>query len=198
MIERYSTPQMAAVWSEQHKLTIWREVEILVVEAWAQLGVASQEAAAAASMAPEVDLVAWKEREAVTHHDVAAFVDLLAASVGEGGEWIHYGLTSSDVLDTASGVLLKQSGELLLEGVAELLSQLGELTQPYGIELVRMELQKPPRPLVPDIETLDRLVISVEKVPELAAQIEGDLFRDFEREVTSTAIGEHVARRLRR
>lgn len=126
MIERYSTPQMAAVWSEQRKLAVWREVEILVVEAWAQLGVAPQEAAAAASKAPEVDITEWKEREATTHHDVAAFVDLLGASVGEGGEWIHYGLTSSDVLDTAAGVLLKQSGELLLEAVAELFDTVKE------------------------------------------------------------------------
>jgi adenylosuccinate lyase len=131
MIERYSTPQMAAVWSEQRKLAVWREVELLVVEAWAELGVAPTTAATSASMSPEVDLTAWKELEAVTHHDVAAFVDLLAASVGEGGEWIHYGLTSSDVLDTASGVLLKQSGELLLEGVAELFETVKEKALEY-------------------------------------------------------------------
>ena len=131
MIERYSTPQMTAVWSEQRKLAVWREVEVLVVEAWAQLGVAPETAAASAAKAPEVDIVAWKEREAITHHDVAAFVDLLAASVGEGGEWIHYGLTSSDVLDTASGVLLKESGELLLEAVAELFDTVKEKALEY-------------------------------------------------------------------
>jgi len=120
MIERYSTPEMTAVWSEDRKLEVWREVEILVVEAWVQLGVAPRQAAESARRTPEVDAAAWKEREAVTHHDVAAFVDLLAESVGEGGEWIHYGLTSSDVLDTASGVLLRQSGELLLQAVSEL------------------------------------------------------------------------------
>lgn len=131
MIERYSTPRMAAVWSEQHKLAVWRAVEVLVVEAWVQLGVAPEESAAAAASSPEVDIVAWKEREAVTHHDVAAFVDLLAASVGEGGEWIHYGLTSSDVLDTASGVLLNESGELLLEAVAELFDTVKEKALEY-------------------------------------------------------------------
>ena len=120
MIERYSTREMTAVWSEQRKLQVWREVEILVVEAWVRLGVAPTEAAEAARRTPEVDAAAWKEREAVTQHDVAAFVDLLTESVEEGGEWIHYGLTSSDVLDTASGVLLKQSGELLLGALAEL------------------------------------------------------------------------------
>ncbi len=107
MIERYSTPEMNAVWSEQRKLAVWKEVETLVVEAWAELGVAPSEAAQAARRAPEVDAAAWKEREAVTHHDVAAFVDLLSASLDDGGEWIHFGLTSSDVLDTASGVVLR-------------------------------------------------------------------------------------------
>lgn len=120
MIERYSTAEMTTVWSESRKLSVWRDVEVLVVEAWVELGVAPVEAAEAARKSPLVDIKAWKEREAVTHHDVAAFVDLLAESVDTGGEWIHYGLTSSDVLDTASGVLLKESGELLLAGVAAL------------------------------------------------------------------------------
>lgn len=120
MIERYSTPEMTAVWSETRKLEKWREVEVLVVEAWAKLGVAPQEAAIAAAASPQVDAAEWKEREALTHHDVAAFVDLLAESVETGGEWIHYGLTSSDVLDTASGALLKESGQLLLSSLSEL------------------------------------------------------------------------------
>lgn len=120
MIERYSTPEMTAVWSEERKLAAWREVELLVVEAWVRLGVAPQSAADRARSSPEVDPVAWKDREALTHHDVAAFVDLLAAAVGEDGEWIHYGLTSSDVLDTALGSLLKESGALLIGSVEAL------------------------------------------------------------------------------
>ncbi len=120
MIERYSTPEMTAVWSELRKLAVWKEVETLVVEAWVDLGVAPQGAADAARRAPDVDPDEWKARESVTHHDVAAFVDLLAASVPDGSEWIHFGLTSSDVLDTAGGILLKESGELLLEAVSDL------------------------------------------------------------------------------
>ncbi|MDK1017870.1 MAG: adenylosuccinate lyase [Actinomycetota bacterium] len=126
MIERYSTPEMTAVWSEARKLAAWREVEVLVVEAWVRQGVAPREAAESARRTPEVDPTAWRERENVTNHDVAAFVDLLTESVGDGGEWIHYGLTSSDVLDTASGVLLKESGELLLDAVAELFAMVKE------------------------------------------------------------------------
>ncbi len=120
MIERYSTPEMAALWSEERKLATWRDIEILVVEAWADLGVAPRTAVEAALRSPQVDPVAWKERERVTNHDVAAFVDLLADSVGPGGEWIHFGLTSSDVLDTATGVLLRDAGTLLLSALADL------------------------------------------------------------------------------
>lgn len=122
MIERYSTPSMSEVWSEERKLAVWREVEILVVEAWVELGTAPQEAAIGARSTPEVDPQEWKEREAVTHHDVAAFVDLLASSASTGGEWIHFGLTSSDVLDTANGVLLAEAGQLLLTALEELFS----------------------------------------------------------------------------
>ena len=120
MIDRYSTEQMSVVWSNTRKLAVWKEVETLVVEAWSDIGVAPESAATAARNAPEVDPVAWLEREAVTHHDVAAFVDLLAESVADGAEWIHFGLTSSDVLDTAGGVLLKESGELLLDALSDL------------------------------------------------------------------------------
>ena len=120
MIERYSLPAMASVWSEEHKLAVWKEVESLVVEAWVDLGIAPSVAADAIRRTPEVDPVAWKEREAVTHHDVAAFVDLLAESVEVGGEWVHFGLTSSDVLDTASGVILRDAADLLIEGISSL------------------------------------------------------------------------------
>ena len=120
MIDRYSTEAMTAVWSDERKLAVWKEVETLVVEAWADIGVAPRSAAEAARNAPPVDANAWLEREAITHHDVAAFVEILSESVEDGSEWIHFGLTSSDVLDTANGVLLNESGVLLLSAVATL------------------------------------------------------------------------------
>ncbi len=120
MIERYSLPEMKAVWSEENKLRIWKEVETLVVEAWADHGVAPAGAASAIRAAPEVDVTTWKEREAVTNHDLAAFVDVLASTVSEGGEWVHYGLTSSDVVDTAQGVMMREAADLLLTRVIEL------------------------------------------------------------------------------
>jgi len=120
MIPRYSLPEMSAIWSEERKLAVWQEVEALVVEAWSELGVAPPEAAAAVRRAAPVDPAAWKEREAITNHDLAAFVDLLAENTGPGGEWAHYGLTSSDVLDTAQGVLLNEAAGLLLEETGHL------------------------------------------------------------------------------
>ena len=120
MIERYSLPEMAAVWSEERKLAVWKDVETRVLEAWVDQGVAPEAAAAALRRAPEVDPAAWKARERDTRHDLAAFVDVLAASVETGGEWVHYGLTSSDVLDTAQGVLMAEAVDLLLARLATL------------------------------------------------------------------------------
>jgi adenylosuccinate lyase len=114
MIARYSLPEMAAVWSEERKLAVWKEIEALVAEAWAEQGIAPGEAAIAIRNAPPVDVAAWKDRERETGHDLAAFVDVLAASMPAHGEWVHYGLTSSDIVDTAQGVLLAEAADLLL------------------------------------------------------------------------------------
>ncbi|MGB9358808.1 MAG: adenylosuccinate lyase [Acidimicrobiia bacterium] len=120
MIERYALPEMSAIWSEANKLAVWKQIETLVVEAWVDLGVATAEAAEAVRNAPEVDPEAWREWEQVTNHDLAAFVDLLAGSVEVGGEWVHFGLTSSDVVDTANGVFLREAADLLLTRVVAL------------------------------------------------------------------------------
>ena len=122
MIPRYTLPEMSRIWSEQHKLEVWKQVETLVVEAWVGEGVAPATAAEAVRAAPEVDPIEWKLREETTNHDVAAFVDVLAESVGDGGEWVHYGLTSSDMLDTAQGFILKEAAGLLEKRVTDLLA----------------------------------------------------------------------------
>jgi len=118
MIPRYTLPEMGRLWSEQHKLAQWTEVEALVVEAWEDAGVAPKGSGEAVRSAQPVDLAAWKERERVTHHDVAAFVDLLASS--SGSPWVHYGLTSSDVLDTAQATVLRDAADILIEKIATL------------------------------------------------------------------------------
>jgi adenylosuccinate lyase len=118
VIERYSRPAMAAIWSEQAKLERWLDVELAALEAWAQLGAIPEEAVQrirAAATAPSPQRVAELERE--TNHDVAAFVDAVAETLGEDGRWFHYGLTSSDVLDTALSLATQQAGGLVLGGL---------------------------------------------------------------------------------
>jgi adenylosuccinate lyase len=114
VIPRYTRPEIGAVWSQQRKLECWLEVELAATEAWAEEGAVPQEAAEAARAKAAFTVEAVNEREQVTDHDVAAFVDVVAASVGEHGRWVHYGLTSSDVLDTALALQLREAGEVVL------------------------------------------------------------------------------------
>jgi adenylosuccinate lyase len=114
VIPRYTRPAMGEVWSPQRKLETWLEVELAATEAWAEEGVVPREAAGACRANAAFTVEAVNEREKVTDHDVAAFVDVVAESVGEHGRWVHYGLTSSDVLDTALALQLRQAGEVLL------------------------------------------------------------------------------------
>ena len=116
MISRYTRPEMGAVWSQQRKLECWLEVELAATEAWAEEGVVPKEAAEACRANAAFTVEAVAERERVTDHDVAAFVDVVAASVGEHGRWVHYGLTSSDVLDTALALQLREAGEVVIAG----------------------------------------------------------------------------------
>ncbi len=116
MIERYTRPEMGAVWSERRKLDTWLAVELAVVEALAEAGAVPAEDADAIRDRASFTVDAVKEREKVTDHDVAAFVDVVAESVGPAGRWVHHGLTSSDVLDTALALQLSQAGLLLAGG----------------------------------------------------------------------------------
>ncbi len=97
----------------------WLEVELAATEAWAAEGVVPAAAAEAARAKAAFTVEAVDERERVTDHDVAAFVDVVAGSVGEHGRWIHYGLTSSDVLDTALALQLRRAGEILVAGARD-------------------------------------------------------------------------------
>jgi len=114
VIPRYTRPEIGAVWTPEAKLQSWLEVELAATEAWAAEGVVPAEVAAEAREKAAFTVEAVEEREKVTDHDVAAFVDVVAASVGEHGRWIHYGLTSSDVLDTALALQLRRAGEIVL------------------------------------------------------------------------------------
>jgi adenylosuccinate lyase len=120
VIERYTRPELGAVWSEQCKLETWMAVELAVVAALAEQGVVPEKDAAAIRERASFSVQAVKEREKVTDHDVAAFVDVVAGSVGEAGRWVHHGLTSSDVLDTALGLQLMKAGHILVTGARAL------------------------------------------------------------------------------
>ncbi len=117
MIPRYTRPEIGSVWTPQAKMETWLEVELAATDAWAEEGVVPREAAAQARADAAFTVAAVEEREKVTDHDVAAFVDVVAGSVGaESGRWIHYGLTSSDVLDTALALQLRRAGEIVVAG----------------------------------------------------------------------------------
>ena len=105
MIARYTRPELGAIWTDEARMTAWRDVEVAAAEALEGPTADELEAIRGATFTVE----AVKEREAITDHDVAAFVDVLAQSAGHAGRWIHFGLTSSDVLDTALAVQLRLS-----------------------------------------------------------------------------------------
>ncbi len=121
MIPRYTLPEMAAVWSDETRIRHWLRIEILACEAWAKLGRIPQEDLEAIRGATATSQRVAQIEE-VTHHDVAAFVQAAGESVGEPGRWIHFGMTSSDLLDTALAVQLREASELLLARLEGLLA----------------------------------------------------------------------------
>jgi adenylosuccinate lyase len=125
VIARYSTPEMSEIWSEVSKLRRWLEIELLATEAHAELGIVpAADAADCRDRAPAVDerfVTAVLEREAITDHDVAAFVDVVQSAIGDAGKWIHYGLTSSDVGDTALCWQMRDAADTLHDAATALL-----------------------------------------------------------------------------
>jgi len=134
VIPRYSTPEMDAVWSDPVRFGRWLEVELLATEAHARIGVVPAEHAeqcrANAPVTDETFVQAVLDREAVTDHDVAAFVDVVQGAIGApAGSWIHYGLTSSDVVDTALCWAMRDAADLLVQAAAELVDALVALAR---------------------------------------------------------------------
>jgi adenylosuccinate lyase len=118
VIDRYSRPAMARIWSDEGKLVRWLDVELAALEGWAETGTIPADAVAkiaAKAEPPSPERVA--EIEERTHHDVAAFVDAVASELGPAGRWFHYGLTSSDVVDTALALQIRDAGALILAGL---------------------------------------------------------------------------------
>lgn len=136
MIPRYSLPEMAAVFADTARFGRWLEIELLATDAHAALGVVTAaDAEACRHRAPVVDdafVAAVSAREAITDHDVAAFVDVVQAAIGSpAGAWIHYGLTSSDVVDTAWCWMLRDAADLLIDASTDLLRTLVDLARTH-------------------------------------------------------------------
>jgi adenylosuccinate lyase len=116
VIPRYTREEIGAVWTQQRRMETWLQVELAATDAWAAEGVVPEEAAKACRERASFTVEAVEERERTTGHDVAAFVDVVSDSIGDEGRWLHYGLTSSDVLDTALALQLRDAGEIIVRG----------------------------------------------------------------------------------
>ncbi len=125
MIERYTRERMGKIWEEEYKFKKWLDVEIAVCEAWAETGEIPEEAIPKIKRA-EVDVERIKEHLKITHHDMTAFLKAISETIGDEARFIHMGLTSSDVMDTALSLQLVEASNILLEGVDEVISILKE------------------------------------------------------------------------
>jgi adenylosuccinate lyase len=117
MIDRYTRPEMGAIWTEENKYKAWLEVEILADEAWAELGVIPKEDVAKIRQNASFNIDRIYEIEKETRHDVVAFTRAVSETLGEEKKWVHYGLTSTDVVDTAWSYLIKQANTILLKDI---------------------------------------------------------------------------------
>jgi adenylosuccinate lyase len=127
MIARYTRPEIGRLWTDEARMESWRRVEIAASEELGDLlgaGTGPSATELEAIRASTFTVEAVNERERLTDHDVAAFVDVLGASAGEAGRWIHFGLTSSDVLDTALALQLRAAGDVILAGAYSLVAAL--------------------------------------------------------------------------
>jgi adenylosuccinate lyase len=127
VIPRYSRPKMAAVWTDAAKFQRWLDVEVAACDAWAELGEIPDEAARKIRENARFDLDSINEHLAVTHHDVTAFLRSVGESLGDESRYVHYGLTSSDVWDTATGLQLRDASDLLMADIDALTEELRTL-----------------------------------------------------------------------
>jgi len=128
VIGRYTRPELGSIWTDEARMTAWRDVEVAAAEALD--GPTEEDLAAIRAAMFTVEAV--KEREKVTDHDVAAFVDVLAGSAGPAGRWIHFGLTSSDVLDTALALQLQRAGAVIVPAAREVAAALAEQARAHA------------------------------------------------------------------
>jgi len=131
MIERYTRPEMGAIWTEQNKYQAWLEVEILACEAWAELGDIPKEDVAKIRENASFDVDRILEIEKETRHDVVAFTRAVSETLGEERKWVHYGLTSTDVVDTALSFLIKQANDILRKDIMNFIDIIAAKAKEY-------------------------------------------------------------------
>lgn len=131
MIERYGRDIMRRVWTEENKFNAYLKVEILAAEAWSKLGVVPEEDIAKLWEKATFNIDRIKEIELQTRHDIVAFTRTVSESLGDERKWVHYGLTSTDVVDTANGYLFKQANDILLEDIEKYIDMLGRQAEKY-------------------------------------------------------------------
>ncbi|MGG1572613.1 adenylosuccinate lyase [Fictibacillus sp. NRS-1165] len=125
MIERYTRPEMGAIWTDENRFKAWLEVEILACEAWAELGEIPKEDVKKLRENASFDISRILEIEQETRHDVVAFTRAVSETLGEERKWVHYGLTSTDVVDTALSYLLLQANEILIKDIEKFIEIIG-------------------------------------------------------------------------
>jgi adenylosuccinate lyase len=126
MIERYSRKEMTEIWTEHKQFQSWLDVELAVCKAWSELGQIPAEDVKLLYEKATFDIDRIKEIEETTRHDVVAFTRAVSETLGPEKKWIHFGLTSTDVVDTALGIRLKQSNDLIKKGLTRMVDVLGE------------------------------------------------------------------------
>jgi adenylosuccinate lyase len=132
VIERYSTPEMAAIWDERVRLALWVKIEVEAAGAMADIGRIPRRAAGTIARKASVSLERMRELERETHHDVIAFISALSEEVGPDAKYLHLGMTSSDVLDTATAVQIMRSGVLVLEALEPLTASVARLAREHA------------------------------------------------------------------
>ncbi len=136
MIERYSRKEMSAIWTEENQFRAWLDVELAACRAWSSIGKIPKEDVDKLYDNAAFDIDRIKEIEKQTRHDVVAFTRSVSESLGEEKKWVHYGLTSTDVVDTANGYRLKQANEILKLGIDRILKVLANKAREYKLTVM--------------------------------------------------------------
>ncbi|WP_308554844.1 adenylosuccinate lyase [uncultured Lactobacillus sp.] len=131
MIDRYTRPKMAEIWTLENQYQSWLEVEIAADEAWSELGQIPKEDVEKIRKNAKFDVDEIAKIEAITHHDIIAFTRCVSESLGDEKKWVHYGLTSTDVVDTAQGYRLKQANKILLEDIDNFMQIIADKARKY-------------------------------------------------------------------